>query len=410
MKRPLRYSIDRRIDICIVCHSYYPWDPRVRRAAECLIEEGYSVDILCLRDDGEPAIETIGGITVYRLPVKRHSGSNLLVYLAEYLAFLLVSGLTLTLHYLKKRYVLIQVHHLPDFLVFAALIPKLFGARIILDIRDVTPEFFASKYEMDKSSFLIKLIGWIEFISARFADHVVTATQSFKEVIASRGTPESKITVLMNAANEKLFDVRRYKNIQNLREHGLRLMYHGALNEQYDFDTLLGAVSILAEKIKDFRLDIFGSGPKLQNVKKRIQQLGINERVRVWGHVPQQEIPLHILSHDFGIIPSSQKAFINIAFPARLFEYIAMRRPVIASRRKSIEYYFDDSCVLVSEPSNAADLARCIEELYFHPEKAESLVSNATEVYQYYRWEIVKIPYCQLVAELCKNREAEHVS
>ena len=47
---------------------------------------------------------------------------------------------------------MIHVHSVPDFLVFAALVPKLLGARIILDIHDILPEFYASKFGASKDS------------------------------------------------------------------------------------------------------------------------------------------------------------------------------------------------------------------------------------------------------------------
>lgn len=173
--------------ISMVCHSYYPWDPRVRREAESLTEDGYTVEIICLRNDGEASVECVNGIMVYRLPAKRHQGSSLFIYLVEYLMFFAMSSFILTRQYFRKRYKLIHVHNLPDFLVFVASVPKIFGASVLLDIHDVMPEFFASKHDLDKDSYLIKFVGWVETMSARFADHILTAMPAFKEAIASSG-------------------------------------------------------------------------------------------------------------------------------------------------------------------------------------------------------------------------------
>lgn len=390
-----------KTDVCVICHSYYPWDPRVRREAECLVEHGYSVEIFCLRDDGQRLIESVDGVTVYRLPIKRHRGSNLFVYVVEYIAFFLMCTFIIACRYFTKRYKLIHVHNLPDFLVFATVIPKLFGAKVLLDIHDVMPEFFVSKYNIAKDHFIVRFIGWVETMSTRFANRVLVAAPSFKEAIASRGTPKGKMEVLMNVAYEKLFDVSLYKNAYNNAQQKLKLIYHGSLNEHYDFQTMLGAMAILRTDIDNFELNIFGTGPMLGKIERLISQLCLDECVYLKGAVPQEQIPEIILSHDLGIVPMSQKSFTDIAFPTRLFEYVAMERPVIASRRKSIESCFDDSCVLFFEPSNVEQLAGCIEKLYLDPGKAKSLVSNATRVYQKYRWKLAKISYINLVEELC---------
>ena len=95
MKCMTEKTSERPRFVCMLCHSYYPWDPRVRREAECLIDAGYSVDVLCLKKPGEPASDSYNGVSIYRLPIKRHHGSGVLVYLGEYVAFLLIAAIAL---------------------------------------------------------------------------------------------------------------------------------------------------------------------------------------------------------------------------------------------------------------------------------------------------------------------------
>src|SRR5262245_13386436 len=128
----------------VVVFSYYPMDPRPRRAAEALVKEGMTVDVICLREDGaSPPRETVGGVNVRRLPLQRRRGGAL-GYVVQYLTFLVVSAAILAARSLKRRYHLVHVHNMPDILVVSALIPKGLGARVILDLHDPMPELMTT--------------------------------------------------------------------------------------------------------------------------------------------------------------------------------------------------------------------------------------------------------------------------
>jgi glycosyltransferase involved in cell wall biosynthesis len=183
---------------CMVVHAYYPLgETRVEREAHALIARGYEVDVICLRKEGEPAVDFQDRINIHRLPVKRHKRSGLAVQLFEYLVFFILAFVKLTALHLQRRYLIVQVHNLPDFLVFAALVPKVTGARVILDLHDLMPEFCAARFNSDVNSWLVRLVRWQEQLSCRFADHVITVTERWRERLVKRGLPAEKVTVVM---------------------------------------------------------------------------------------------------------------------------------------------------------------------------------------------------------------------
>jgi len=83
-----------------------------------------------------------------------------------------------------------------------------------------------------------------------------------------------------------------------------------------------------------------------------------------------------------------------------MFDLIAMRKPVIVARTRSVEAYFDDSCVRSFESANEHDLARAIRELHDDPDLRERLVCRATEVSEPYRWVHQRARYLEMVDEL----------
>ncbi len=125
--------------ICMLTYSYYGNDPRVTRQAEAFREEGYVVEVIALRNDGEVASEDVNGIAVIRIPWKR-CREGMLRYIAGYLWFFVLGVIYVTAYYLRRRYDLIYIYNMPDFLVFCGLIPKLGGAKLVLDVRDPMPE------------------------------------------------------------------------------------------------------------------------------------------------------------------------------------------------------------------------------------------------------------------------------
>ena len=192
----------------VVVYSYYPTDPRVRRAAEALSKEGAIVELICLQEtDDEPLHEVLNGVNITRIPRKRRRG-GILSYLAEYGAFILIAGLILTRRTIRRRFDLVHVHNMPDFLVFSALIPKLFGAKVILDLHDPMPELMRTLYGLQENSCPVRLLKVLERWSQRFADAIVTVNEACAKIFSERGCAREKITVVMNAPDEEIFPLR----------------------------------------------------------------------------------------------------------------------------------------------------------------------------------------------------------
>jgi len=131
--------------VCAITFDWYPFDVLVRRTAEAAADAGYQVDVICLRQPGQKAYEICHGVQVYRIPMYRSFGRSLAFTILEWFCFLVSAGVMVTRLHLKQRYDVVHIHNMPDFLVFCAIIPKLLGAKIILEVQDVSPELMAAK-------------------------------------------------------------------------------------------------------------------------------------------------------------------------------------------------------------------------------------------------------------------------
>src|SRR5712692_1957400 len=173
------------IRMCILRHNLYPCDVRVSRQATALLAAGFEVDVLCLGEEGEPRQESVRGVTVHRLPIHHKRGSRAR-YVVEYLTSLVLSTAALTYLHLRRHYDIVQVSNMPDFLVFAAIAPKLLGAKIVLDLLDPMPELYLAKYGVTENHPMARLLSWQEGLSIRFSNRVVTVTEEFRKLFVKR--------------------------------------------------------------------------------------------------------------------------------------------------------------------------------------------------------------------------------
>jgi glycosyltransferase involved in cell wall biosynthesis len=386
---------------CMVVHAYYPiGEPRVEREAHALLASGYEVDVLCLRNDNEPVFEVIDGVGIYRLPMKRHKGRGLAVHLAEYLGFFGLVFFKLLQLYPRRHYGVIQVHNLPDFLVFSALVPKLSGARIILDLHDLMPEFFAGSYNRRMDSLPVKMLIWQEQMSCRFANHVITVTDGWRETLIARGVSGKKVGVVMNVPDNNVFNPAVME--QGSRSDGhFNLIYHGTLTYRYGIDLLLRSIACVRDKIPDIHLVVIGLGEYYEELVALSKELGLEDLVTFSGRIlPISELPALIAQADIGIVPTRRNVFTDDLLPTKLLEYVALRVPVIAARTPAISTYFDDNMVQYFTPEDVNSLADSIFYLYQNPERRLALSEKSNKFNNDFSWPKIAQNYVEVVNHL----------
>lgn len=381
--------------VCIVRHRGYPTDVRVRKEARALIDKGYEVDVICLKLPNEKSKDQDYGVNIYRIPLKRHRG-GLFRYFFEYISFFVLAKARLCLLHFRKRYDFIQVNTLPDFLVFVTLLPKLTGVKVILDLHEPAPELWGSLFGANRK-FMIAFVKFIEQISIRYSDRAITVTDELKQTYVERGALASKISVILNVPNLE-FRHEDYKEYYQMPKSKFSLICHGLITKRYGQDVAINALALLKDEIPEIHLDILGYGPYEQELKKLVSQLNLEDRVHIHGMIPYLDMIEMLAKADIGIVPVLRNPYSDLVHTNKMFELIAMKKPVVITRTKAVEGFFgsDDSYMKYFESGNERDLARCVVELYKNPQKRESMVKNSFEKFESVRWEIMKEEYCKL--------------
>jgi glycosyltransferase involved in cell wall biosynthesis len=390
----------------MVLFSFYPEDPRPRRAAEAMVSAGMSVDLICIRENKEEARrEVFNGVDIRRVPVNKRRG-GVLGYLYQYAAFLFMSSWIIAVRSLSRRYDLVYVNNMPDFLVLSGLIPKLFGAKVLLDIHDPMPELMMTIFELPKEARSVDLLKFEEKWSMWLADSIVTVNQACARIFASRSCPSKKITVVMNSPDEKIFEFRDARPF-NGAQRGNKpfvIMYHGSLVERNGLELAIKAFARVRATIPNAELRIYGSrNAFLDRMMESVRSQGMEDSVHYLGPKPQEKIVEAIEESDVGVIPNLRSIFTELNTPTRIFEYLALGKPVITPRSPGITDYFDDDSLIFFELGDEVDLARKIEFVFNRPDKAVDITKRGQEVHQAHMWREERLKLIGLMTSLLSS-------
>jgi len=393
--------------VCLIRAWYFPVDERINREVDALVRAGHEVDLVCATMPGQPRVERLGRVTVYRIPLTRRR-AGLLRYVFEWITFQLAATVLVAALHLRRRYQIVQVNTLPDWLVFAAIVPRLLGARVLLDLHECMPEYAATMYGLPLRHPAIRVLKKVEQASIAFADGVVTCTEPMRERFVERGAPAEKIAVALNSCDEERLEPARYSSTARPASDDFVLVCHGTVDRNFGLDLVVRAVALLKERIPALRLEIYGEGRQRLEVEALARDLDVADRV--WfsrRFLPMNELLPRIAAADVGVVAIRRDAFRDLTHCNKMYELIAMRKPVIISRTRAVEAYFGDDCFQLFESENERDLARAILELHADPERRHRLVERASATAEPYRWIHQREEYLRAVARLLPPARVE---
>lgn len=379
--------------VCIIRQKFYPGQKNLRRNAETLVREGYHVDIICLKGRSEKKRDVINGVNVHRLPLG-HVRAGMFYYILEYAAFFILSFLKLTQLSLKKRFDVVEVDTMPDFLVFITPLHRLLGSKVILYMYENMPWLFITSFNLDPKGVGARLLHTIEKASASYANRVIVSDgPPYKRVLERHGIPSEKITLVLNVPDNTIFDGQPLPTED--KDH-FRLIVVSTLVKRYGVQTLVKAIPLLIKEIPNLMVEIVGEGEHRKELEKMARELGVESYVKFTGWILHDDVPEHIARAHVCIAPMID----DVGAPNKLFEYFALSKPSIASDLPGIKGTFEDGCVIYFQPGNEVDLAARILELYRNPVKRASVGSSGKAFYDKCQWTFMKREYLSVYESL----------
>lgn len=391
--------------VCMLGYTFYEIDSRVQQYARALIGRGDEVDFIGLGKEGQSAEDVVEGVRVFRIQRREFDEKRKISYLFRLLRFLAGSSLFLSREHLRDRYDLIHIHSVPDFLVFAAWLPKLTGTKIVLDIHDVIPEFYATKFNAPPGSPSFWLLLLLERLCAAFAHHVIIANDIWREKLVSRALKASKCTTILNYP----MHVVPQGGSRQKADSKFIILYPGSLNYHQGVDVAIQAFDLVKNSIPESEFHIYGEGAERRNIAFLIQRLGLEKRVFLRPFVTHKEILDVMENADLGIDPKRTDGFANEAFGGKIFEFMALGVPMIVSDTLTNKYYFNNSVVRFCRGGDPEDLAQSILAVHGNRQATNHLVRAAGEFVRAYEWDKQKLIYLELVDSLTRPATKMHI-
>jgi len=391
-------SLHGKPAILMIAYTNYRTDPRVIRAAEAAVDSGFDVDFIALRREGEPDTEFVRGVRLIHLRQERYRGGGVLWYLVAYFEFFMRCLFkTGTLH-MQRRYRVVHVNNMPDFLVFSAIVPKLLGAKVILDIHDPMANTFVSKFKSGERGLVFRLLLLQERLAAWFSDCVLTVHEPVRRhiLIEQHGMAPEAVQVVANFADDDLFRLRT--PAESLGP--LRLVFHGTILERYGLGDVLGA--LVKMKYRDrIRVRIIGEGDYSEQLRQGIDTLGLADIVEFDNRMyPLEQIPQRLADCHLGLVPLRISSITNFALPLKLIEYLALGMPSITVRSVAIGFYFADEDCFFYEPGNVDSLAQVLDRIAADPALLEQARQRAVVNRDKFLWSREKKKYTDLLTGL----------
>lgn len=372
----------------MIAYSIFPYDPRIRRESEALVRYGNKVNFLVLAEKDRPALYKSNDVTIIEMGVKKYRGKKNLSYFLSYTKFLVLTFLTCTKLFLRHQVDVVHIHNMPNFLVFAGIIPRLFGKKLILDIHDSMPETYKGKFG-NLPKLFYKLLCIEESLCCAFVHKIICVNDIQRDELVKRGIPSKKITVILNVPDNTIFkfESQRAEACDN-NKRDFNIVYHGTIDRMLGIDLTVEAVSRLLNEIPGIQFYVLGAGRDLDEFISLGGKLGIEDHIHFTRkYYPVESLPLLLKDMDLGIIPSRKNAATDLMLPVKLLEYVAIGIPVVAARLKTIEHYFSNDMVCYFEAEDVESMVSAILKIYKDENGRREQALKARKFIDKYGWD-----------------------
>ena len=390
--------------ICLLTQSCYEQDNRVLRYAESLAARGDWVEVLALRrHQSDPVSTTLSGVKVHRLDdrfVKNERSP--LGHLRPALRFLWRAARWLAAESAHRPFDLVHVHNMPDFLVLATRLLRRRGTRVILDIHDLTPEFYAAKFRDGRPGFSGSLLQLLERASAAAADHIIVSNHLWRDKYAARTGTAGRCSVFLNHVDSRV----HRPGLRRRTDHRTVILFPGSLHWHQGLDLALLAFREVSAEIPDAELHFYGDGSMKPALVALAAELDCRGIVRFHDPVPVRDIAEVMAGADLGIVPKRADTFGNEAYSTKIMEFMALGVPVVVAGTRIDRHYFDDSVVRFFQPGDAGSLARAMLDALRDTEGTRTRVAKALEYAARNNWESREADYLRLIDDVIRDGSA----
>lgn len=348
---------DARRVLIIVENLPLPFDRRVWQESRTLAAAGYLVSIICPKAPGyEKSFEEIDGIHIHRhwLP---EEADGALGYAYEYsVALLMEFWLSLKIAF-GRGFDVLQACNPPDTIFLIGGFYKLFGKKFVFDHHDINPELYEAKF--GKKGWGRKLLVFLERLSFRTADMVISTNESYRRIAVERGG-KNPADVFVVRSGPDLTRIKRVPPNPALKKGRQYLVgYVGVMGKQEGIDLLLQSVQLIVKHLgrTDIHFGLVGGGTELPAMRELARKLGVAEYVTFTGRAPDAELLEMLNTADICVNPDRANDMNDRSTMNKIMEYMALGKPVVQFDLTEGRVSAGDAS-LYARPNDVADLAQ----------------------------------------------------
>lgn len=387
--------------IGMILDAPFPPDYRVEKEAITLATKGHEVVLFCLNRGDEKQREEYKGFLIARYP------TNILEYKLSALAYTVPFY-----HWMMKRKIdaFVETYrpavlHVHDMVVVKAALKTARQKKIplVLDLHENRPEIMKEYLHVNRfpGNLLINLQTWAKKQNQVIteADKVVVVTESAKDdIIKATEKEPSDITVLPNTPSREFFGHSLRQDILDKMKEKFNLLYIGDTSERRGTGDLVRVVGLLTERIPELRLWIVGRSSFDRRLIRLAEEQKIDSRIHFEGWQPENHFPSYIHGAAICLSPLKRNQHHDTTYANKLFQYMAMARPVVVSdciaQQRVVE---DEQCGLVYQAGNVAMLAEKILTLYQDPDLLRTLGERGRKAVEVrWNWETTSEPLLEM--------------
>ena len=322
-------------------------------------------------------IEEMDGMKIIRSGIYVSKKKGMIRRLRNYFSFVISSYFAVKKH--AGEIDIIICESPPLFLGMTAMrLKRIKKAKLIFNVSDLWPES-AERLGIVKNRLLLGMAYRLERKIYSRSELITGQTQGIVKNILQR-FPEKKAYWLPNGVDLSIYDhnsVRSsWRSENGFSETDLIFLYAGILGHAQGLEVILDAALSLIDK-QNIKFVLAGSGPVKQDLLylKEMREL---PNVFFLDTIPKSKMPALIGACDASIIPLKRLDIFKGAIPSKIFECLAMKKPILLGVEGEAKELFieEGKCGLAFEPENGDDLVRKIIQLAADRKLAGELGEN----------------------------------
>lgn len=387
--------------ILMILDQDFPPDLRVENEARTLCAAGYEVTILAIAPDTRPKEEWLGPIRIVRerIPAQLRNKMRGLAGTIP-LLHLFVRSRVRRIH---TRYPVHALHAHDLYLFGPALVAgRSLGIPVIGDMHENWVEALRSYAWSTKApgKWVVRPERWqvLEDRWSREVDHLVVVIEEMAERLVARGVDSDHITVIPNTVRLEEFDAWPVAPVDIGQENHRILLYTGGMDRHRGLEHLIDAMPSLVARHPDVRLVLVGDGATRGELEERAARSGVAEAILFTGWQPQERVKSFMAAASVGLIPHLKTAHTDHTIPHKLFHYMVMRLPVVASDCRPLVRILRDACSGSTYASGSAEeLSDAVSALLADGESAREMGNRGHDaVRDRYHWDATARPLVQV--------------